>query len=86
MIDVAGLGQANHGVDEHVGMVRSSSTDCQLSVRSVHGVSGLESNDSGPTQLVEVQANLGGSVYNLSVSSFRSLDLEKGIHRRSTKS
>ena len=48
MVDITGLSQANHGVNEYVSVVGASSADGQLSVCSVHGVSGLESNDSRP--------------------------------------
>lgn len=57
-INISGLGKSNDGVDEDVGEVLTSSTDSQLSVSPVHGVSGLEGNDSSPGELVEVGTEL----------------------------
>jgi hypothetical protein len=34
----------------------------------VHGVTGLESDDAGPAQLVEVDAQLSGGVYQVYIS------------------
>ena len=62
VINVTRLGQADDGVDENVGMVRTGSADGQLSVGAVHGVTGLEGDDSGPAELVEVGADLRGRV------------------------
>lgn len=62
VVDVARLGKTDNGVDQDIGVVGASGADSQLTVSAVHGVSGLESDDLGPAQLVEVQADLGGSV------------------------
>jgi hypothetical protein len=60
VVDVAGLGQADDGVDEHVGLAGAGSADGQLAVSAVHGVACLEGDDLGPAQLVEVRAQLRG--------------------------
>ena len=62
VVNVTGLGKTNNGVDQDVGLVGAGSTDSQLTVSSVHGVSGLESDNSGPAELVEVDTELCGSV------------------------
>ena len=54
VVDITGLGQAHNGVDQDVGAVRPGGADSQFTVSAVHGVSGLESDDSGPAELVEV--------------------------------
>ncbi|KFY70136.1 hypothetical protein V498_10389 [Pseudogymnoascus sp. VKM F-4517 (FW-2822)] len=48
VVDVAGLGEANDGVDEHVGLAGARSADGQLAMGAVHGVTGLEGDDAGP--------------------------------------
>lgn len=62
MVNVAGLGKTNDRVDEDVGLSAAGSADSQLTVSAVHGVTGLESDDTGPAELVEVQAQLSGGV------------------------
>jgi hypothetical protein len=51
-------------VDQDIGLASASSTNGQLTVSSVHGVSSLESNNSVPAELVEVNTQLRGGVYN----------------------
>lgn len=41
MVNVSGLGESDDGVDEDVGLSVSGSSDGELSVGSVHRVSGL---------------------------------------------
>jgi len=48
VVDISGFGQSNNRVNEDVGSSLSSGSDGQLSVGSVHWVSGLESDDSPP--------------------------------------
>jgi hypothetical protein len=60
MVDVTGLGQADDGLDEDVGLLGASGADRQLTVSAVHGVSGLEGNDLLPSELVKVRAELRG--------------------------
>lgn len=60
VVDIARLGQADNGVDEHVGLLRTSSPDRQLTVSAVHGVSGLEGDDLLPAELVEVGSQFSG--------------------------
>jgi hypothetical protein len=60
VIDVTGLGETNDGLDEDVGLLRAGGADRQLTMSTVHGVSGLESNDLLPAELVEVSAELRG--------------------------
>lgn len=62
MVDVSSLGESNDGVDEHVGLVLAGSADGELAVSTVHGVARLERDDAAPRELVEVSAELGGSV------------------------
>lgn len=60
VVDVTRLGQTNNGLDENVGLLRAGSADRQLTVSTVHRVSGLESNDLFPAELVEVSTKLRG--------------------------
>ena len=62
VVNVAGLGQADDGVDEHVGLAGAGGAHRQLAVGAVHGVAGLEGDDLGPAELLEVGAQLGGGV------------------------
>lgn len=61
VIDVTGLGETDDRLDEDVGLLGAGGADRQLTVSTVHGVSGLESNDLLPAELVEVSAELRGS-------------------------
>jgi len=84
MIDVTGFGQPHDGVDEDVGLALTSSSDGQFPVRTVHGVSGLESNDLAPSEFLEMGTKLGGSVCPRVVSSiWRSRD-GASVHLRAT--
>lgn len=78
VVNVTGLGQAYDGVDEDVGMMRTGSADGQLSVGAVHGVTGLEGDDSGPAELVEVGADLRGRVCYLTSRQYIATYGEKG--------
>lgn len=64
VVNVARLGHADNGVDEDVGLLRAGSADRQLTVSTVHWVSGLEGDNLLPAKLVEVGAELGGSDCN----------------------
>jgi len=63
VINVARFGETHNGVDKNVCLACPGSTDSELSVGSVHGIPGLESNNLGPSQLLKVQSQFGGSVY-----------------------
>jgi hypothetical protein len=58
VVNVTGLGETDDGLDEDVGLLRAGGADRQLTVSTVHGVSGLESNDLLPAELVEVSTEL----------------------------
>jgi hypothetical protein len=45
MVDISRLCKTDNRVDEDIGLAGTSSTNSQLSVSSVHGISGLEGND-----------------------------------------
>jgi hypothetical protein len=61
VVNVTGLGKTDDGLDQDVGLLGAGGADRQLTVSSVHGVSGLESDDLLPAELVEVSAELRGS-------------------------
>lgn len=67
VIDISGLGQPDDGVNQHVGLSLSGSSDGQLSVCSVHGVSGLESDNLSPSHLLEEASQLGRGVSQVDV-------------------
>lgn len=62
VVDITGLGHADNGVDEDVGLTLASGADSELTVSAVHGVTGLESDDLAPCNLREVLAELSGRV------------------------
>jgi hypothetical protein len=62
VVNVTGLGETDNGVDQDIGLARAGRADGKLAVSTVHRVTSLESNDTGPAQLVEVDAQLRGSV------------------------
>ena len=62
VVDVTGLGQTDDGVDQHIGLLGTRGTDGQLTVSTVHGVSGLEGDNPGPAELVKMNAELRGGV------------------------
>ena len=63
VVDVTGLGETDDGVDEDVRLPLAGSADGELTVSTVHGVAGLEGDDLAPGDLVEVCAELSGSVW-----------------------
>jgi len=65
VVDVSRLGETDDGVDKDVGTTLTSGSDGEFSVGSVHRVSGLESDDLAPSELVEVVSELGGGVWRL---------------------
>lgn len=62
VVNVTGLGQTDNRVNQDIGLAGTSRADSQLTVSTVHGVTGLESDDAGPAQFVEVDAQLCGGV------------------------
>ena len=62
VVDVAGFGQADDGVDEDVGLAGPGGADCQFSVGPMHGVAGLKGNNARPAKLFEMDPELGRSV------------------------
>ena len=54
VVNVARLGESHNGMDQDVGVVRASRAHGELAVSAVHGVTGLESDNAAPAQLVEV--------------------------------
>lgn len=61
VVNIAGLGETDDGLDQDIGLLGASGANRQLTVSSVHGVSGLEGHDLLPAQLVKVGAELRGS-------------------------
>jgi hypothetical protein len=79
VVDVSWLGKTDDGVNENVGSSLSGGSDSQLSVGSVHWVSGLESDNLSPRNFVEVGSELGGRVSETDVVVVgRSLDSRDG--------
>lgn len=75
VVDVSWFGKTDDGVNKNVGSSLSGGSDGQLSVGSVHWVSGLESDDLSPRDFVEVGSKLGGRVSETDVVVVgRSLD------------
>lgn len=63
VVNISGFGEADDGVNENVGVLLTSGTNGKLSVSSVHRVASLESDNTGPRELVEVGAKFSGSVW-----------------------
>ena len=66
VVDVARLGQADDGLNQHVGLVHPRRPDRQLAVSAVHRVARLEGDDLAPGELLEELARLGGRVCGVS--------------------
>ena len=87
MVNVTGLGETDNGVDQDIGLARAGRADGQFTVSTVHGVTGLESDNAGPAQLVEVNAQFSGSVLGLISFQFQSQLYRFGegrVQRRAT--
>jgi hypothetical protein len=63
VIDVSRFREPDDWVDKDICLTGTSCADSQLSVSSVHGVSGLESDDLGPAEFVEVKTEFCGGIY-----------------------
>ena len=62
VIDVAGFGETDDGVDEDVGLALTGGEDGEFTVSAVHGVTSLESDDFAPGNFVEVCTEFGRGV------------------------
>ena len=67
VVDVTGLSHTDDRVNEHVSLALTGSTDGELTMSAVHWVSGLESNNLPPGDLVKVLSELGRGVSKLDV-------------------
>lgn len=67
VIDISGLGQTDDGVNQDVRLSLSGGSDGQFSVSSVHGVSGLESDNLSPCHLLEETSQFGRGVSQIDV-------------------
>lgn len=63
VVDISGFGHADNGVDEHVGLALTRGADGELAVSAVHRVTGLESDDLAPSNLLEVGTELSGCIW-----------------------
>lgn len=83
VVNISGLGKTDNGVDEDIGSSLTGSSNGKLSVGSVHRVSGLESDNLSPGELVEMGSELGGGVSEGNVvkvgRSLDSLDLTADV-------
>ena len=62
VVDITWFRETDNGMNEHIGLASAGGADSEFSVGSVHGVTGLEGHDTGPSQLLEMGTELGGSV------------------------
>ena len=62
VVNVTGFGKTDNGVDQDIGLARAGRADSQFTVSTVHGVTSLESDNTGPAQLVEVDTQFSGGV------------------------
>ena len=62
VIDVAGFGESDDGVDEDVGLALTGGEDGEFTMSAVHGVASLESDDFAPGNFVEVCTEFGRGV------------------------
>jgi hypothetical protein len=65
VVDVAGLGQADHRVDQEVGLDHLGRPLGEFLMGPVHGVAGLEGDHPRPAPLLELAAQVGGLVAQL---------------------
>ena len=63
MINIAGFGETDNGMDQNVGLVRSGGADGEFTVSSVHRIAGLKGNDAGPMEFGKVGPKFGGRDY-----------------------
>jgi hypothetical protein len=62
MINITGLSKTDNGMNENISLSRTGGSDGQFTVGSVHGVSGLESNNSLPAKLGELGSELSRGI------------------------
>ena len=65
MVDVAGLGHADHRMEQQVGLGELRRALGQLLVRAMHRVAGLEGDDARPAPALEFLAQILGLVAQL---------------------
>ena len=62
MVDIAWFCETDDRMDENVCLASTGSTDGQFSVSSVHRITSLEGDDSGPTQFLKMDSQFGWGV------------------------
>ena len=67
VVNITGLGQPHDGVNEHIGLMLTSRTDGQLSMSSVHRVSGLERHDFPPRNFLEMSSEFSRGVPDVDI-------------------
>mmetsp|Transcript_23936 Transcript_23936/g.37280 ORF Transcript_23936/g.37280 Transcript_23936/m.37280 type:complete len:569 (-) Transcript_23936:50-1756(-) len=84
VIDISRLGHTDNRVDKHVGLGIASSTEGQLTVRAMHGVTGLEGNNTDITGLAESGSGLSRGHAEIGevivVGERDSLELSSHVH------
>ena len=85
VVDVARLGEADHRVDQQVGLDVLGRPHRDLLMGAVHGIAGLEADDPAPACPGEVIAQLGRACDGgLGSRSARAAAAPRGVLRRST--
>lgn len=64
MVYVARFGETDNGMDEDVCLVGSGRTDGELAVGTMHGIAGLEGDDTSPMEFSKMCSEFGGSNYD----------------------
>ena len=62
MVDVPGFGKTNYWMDQDISLAGTCCSHCQFSMGAMHGISGLESNNASPAELLEMRSKLCGSI------------------------
>lgn len=62
VVNIAGLGETDDGVDEDVCLAIARGTDGEFAMGAMHGVARLEGDDLAPCELGEVRTELGGGI------------------------
>ena len=62
VVNITGLGHANHRMNEQIGFIVARRTESQFDVGTVHRVAGLESDYLAPTKLSESLTRFRGCI------------------------
>ena len=74
MVDITGFSETNDGMDKDVSLTGSCRSDGEFSMGTMHWITGLEGDDTGPMEFLEMCSEFSGRDF-VSASQLREVHL-----------